>query len=129
MLWVTVSTLHDKHPALSRLDSVIVPLTALVRKMFTAGPYDIAHDQSTPSGSGCLLLDVKEINLYQDASDLLGVKYLSPAASPLDGKAWQVHGVLYDLAKRPLVSLPTQLRPGMPCERINSVPCQLQLCV
>ncbi len=116
------SILPDKDPELSRLDNAIIPLMALVRKMLTGGPYDIVHDRSPPSspgsGSGCLLQDLKEVNLYQDASDLLGVKYLSPAASPMDGKAWPVHGALYGLARRSLVSLPTQLRPGMPCVNV-----------
>lgn len=73
--------------------------------MCTGGPYEFEQD-------------LKEVNLHMQIADLLGVKYLSPVALPSDDRLWPVQGVLFGLAKRPLVSLPTQLRSGMPCVNV-----------
>lgn len=75
--------------------------------MFTrnnAGPYD--------------LQDLTEVNLREGASDMLEVKYLSTASIPVANGVWPVHGVLYGPSQHPLVCLPTQLGPNMPCKNI-----------
>ena len=104
--------------SLSRLDAIIVP----VRRMFTAGPYDIVHARSPPPVGGstlaCTLQDLQESDLLEEASDLLHVKYLSEAAQPVEGGVWPVRGALYGVCQRPLVCLPTQLRPGTPCKNV-----------
>ena len=112
----------DHNPELSRLDGMIVPLTAITRRMFSAGPYDILHDRSPPSSPeaqrGSMLRDLKELNLYGEASGLLEVEYLSKADPFVEGGVWPVDGVLWGPCKRPLLCLPTQLRKSMPCKNV-----------
>eukprot|EP00798_Chlamydomonas_sp_ICE-L_P020469 gene20469-27258_t len=108
----------DHDPELSRLDGMIISLMTITRKMFSAGPYDIIHGSppSSPEApEGSMLQDLKEINLWEEASGLLEVEYLSTAVPVVVGGEWPVHGVLYGPCKRPLVCLPTQLRPNLPC--------------
>jgi hypothetical protein len=112
------SQLPDKHPDLTRLDSSIIPLTLIVRSMypqdnvFSAGPYQLGHEDSPPasrtsiSGSS-LLQDLKEANLIRELSAFLEVEYLSAAKQD---SIWPVEGVLYGPCKRPIVCLPTKLR-------------------
>jgi hypothetical protein len=107
----------DKDLRLSRLDAAIIPVLQLQREMYGGGPYEIADEARMASTarldgtSQHLLLDLQEANLYTDVSDLLQVPYLSTAAGSHD---WPVQGVLYALAKRPLLSLPVQLKRGPP---------------
>ena len=118
----------DHDPELLRLDAMLVPLVTIERRLFTAGPYDIGHEQSPGASSpdtsggatagGSRLHDLREANLLEEASDLLGVKHLSPAAPPVAEGMWPVQGVLYGPCQRPLVCLPTQLRPDTPCKNI-----------
>eukprot|EP00798_Chlamydomonas_sp_ICE-L_P002315 gene2315-8605_t len=115
------SDVPDRDPELSRLDGMIIPLTTITRRMFSAGPYNIVQDSppSSPEAQeGSMLQDLKELNLYQQASGLLDVKYLSATPAVEEGGVWPVEGVLWGPCKRPLVCLPTQLRASMPCVNV-----------
>lgn len=81
--------------------------------MITAGP-----PSSPGSSGGSMLQDLKEVNLSEEASDLLGFKYLSAATPPVLDGVWPVEGALYGPCQLPLVCLPTQLRPNMPCKYV-----------
>jgi hypothetical protein len=65
-----------------------------------------------------MLQDLVEVNMLEEASDMLEVQHLSTAAQPVTDGVWPVQGVLYGPCQRPLVCLPTQLRAGMPCKSI-----------
>mmetsp|Transcript_1509 Transcript_1509/g.3353 ORF Transcript_1509/g.3353 Transcript_1509/m.3353 type:complete len:299 (-) Transcript_1509:2029-2925(-) len=110
----------DKDPLLSQLDRAILPLTQLVRKMFSAGPYAAFHASApapaSPTGLAGpaptmvgqhLLQDLSHANLMAEVSALLGVQHLSSADSPrVEGP---ICGFLYGTCHRPLICLPTSV--------------------
>jgi len=86
------SEVSDHDPELSRLDGMIIPLMTITRKMFSAGPYDIIRGSppSSPQApEGSMLQDLKEINLWEEASGLLEVEYLSTAVPVVVGGPWR----------------------------------------
>lgn len=107
-------------PEISRLNGIMDSLVAFIREQYAIGPLDIIQEpvHRSSSSPAIMLQDLNESVLHVAASDLLEVKYLSPATPPVHGGLWPVQGALYGLYKRPLVCLPTQLREDMPCVSI-----------
>lgn len=109
-----------QQPEISRLNGIMNSLVAFIREQYAVGPLDIMQEpvRRTSSSPASMLQDLNESVLHVATSDLLEVKYLSPATPPVHGGVWPVQGALYGLYKRPLVCLPTQLRKELPCVNI-----------